>query len=167
MLTSLKIHTKTPNTQDFHHKNSQLEHFSCRIHQKLGIFDEIFPKNWETHIIWYKINHKSNNLGRKLRKIRFFTKTGTNFSHITSTNNFIWVHISTIAKTIVFPHKTKVEISPKSNLTKISTNYCRKHRKFAKFVNLHNRIQHSEKFSPIISKLAFSQVPQQLFYKQA
>ena len=78
----------------------------------------------------------------------------------------MWVHISTIAKTIVFPHKTKVRIFHKSNLTKISTNYCRKHRKFAKFVILHNRIQNSEKFSPIISKLAFSQVPQQLFYKQ-
>ena len=79
----------------------------------------------------------------------------------------MWVHISKIAKTIVFPHKTKVEISHKSNLTKISTNYCRKHRKFTRFVILHNRIQNSEKFSPIISKLAFSQVPQQLFYKQA
>ena len=72
----------------------------------------------------------------------------------------MWVHISTIAKTIVFPHKTKVEIFHKSNLTKTST-------KFAKFVILHNRIQNSENFSPIISKLAFSQVPQQLFYKQA
>ena len=33
----------------------------------------------------------------------------------------MWVHISTIAKTIVFPHKTKVEIIHKSNLTKTST----------------------------------------------
>ena len=33
----------------------------------------------------------------------------------------MWVHISTIAKTIVFPHKTKVEISHKSNLTKTFT----------------------------------------------
>ena len=33
---------------------------------KLGIFDEIFPKNQEIRIIWYKINNKSNNLGRKL-----------------------------------------------------------------------------------------------------
>ena len=40
---------------------------------------------------------------------------------------------------------------------KISTSYCRKHQKFAKFIILHNRIQICEKFSPIISKLAFSQ----------
>ena len=60
-----------------------------------------------------------------------------------------------------------MEISHKSYLTKVSTDYCRKHRKFAKFIILHNRIQNSEKFSLIISKLAFSQVPQQLFFKQA
>ena len=41
--------------------------------------DEIFLKNREIHIIWYKITHKSNNLGRKLQKIGFFAKTGTNF----------------------------------------------------------------------------------------
>ena len=39
----------------------------------------MFPKNWEICNIWYKINLKSNNLGRKLRKIRFFSKIGTNF----------------------------------------------------------------------------------------
>ena len=32
-------------------------------------------------------------------------------------------------------------------------NYCRKHRKFAKIVILHNRTQVSEKFSPIVSKI--------------
>ena len=33
----------------------------------------------------------------------------------------MWVHISALAKTIVFPHKIKVEIVHKSNLTKTST----------------------------------------------
>ena len=79
MLISLKIYTKTMNTRDFPNKTPTIRAFSCRIHQKLGIFDEIFPKNREIRIIWYKINHKSNNLGRKLRKIGFFSKTGTNF----------------------------------------------------------------------------------------
>ena len=46
MLISLEIYTKTPNTQDFHHKNLQFEHFyaeytensehSMRFFQKLG-----------------------------------------------------------------------------------------------------------------------------------
>ena len=61
--------------------------------------------------------------------------------------------LAKLLKTTVFPHKTKVEISHKSNLTKISTNYCRKYRKFAKFIFLHNRIQISENFSPIIPKI--------------
>ena len=34
-----------------------------------------------------------------------------------------------------------------------TTNYCRKHRKFTKFIILHNRTQISEKFSPIVSKI--------------
>ena len=68
----------------------------------------------------------------------------------------MWVHINTIAKTIVF-HTNQGGNIPQIKSYKISTNYCRKHRKFAKFINLHNRVQHSEKLSPIISKLAFSQ----------
>ena len=81
----------------------------------------------------------------------------------------MWVHINTLAKTIVFfPHKIKVEIVHKSNPTKTSTIIVEKNRKFAILIILHNRIQNSEKFSPIVTqKLAFPQVPQQLFYKQA
>ena len=33
----------------------------------------------------------------------------------------MWVHINALAKTIVFPHKIKVEIVHKSNFTKTST----------------------------------------------
>ena len=29
-----------------------------RIHQKIGIFDGIFPKNWENHSISHKVNLK-------------------------------------------------------------------------------------------------------------
>ena len=79
----------------------------------------------------------------------------------------MWVHISTKAKTMVLPHKIEVVTLLKLYLTKSSHNYCRKHQKFAILVILHNRIQNSEKFSPIVTqKFAFSQVPQQLFYKQ-
>ena len=35
-----------------------VERFSSRIHQKIGIFDGIFPKNWENHSIAYKVNFK-------------------------------------------------------------------------------------------------------------
>ena len=67
----------------------------------------------------------------------------------------MWIYISTIAKTTIFPHKIKVGKSQNSNPTKYPQVIVEKNQKFAKFVILHNRIQISEKFSPIISKLAF------------
>ena len=74
----------------------------------------------------------------------------------------MWIYISAIAKTIIFSTQTEVEIFHNLFFCKTIHNYCRKHRKFAKFVILHIRIQISEKFSPIVPKLAFSQVSQQL-----
>ena len=52
-----------------------MERFTGRIHQKLGIFDEIFPKIGKFAIIGVELGLKPNILGRKLRKIGFFAKT--------------------------------------------------------------------------------------------
>ena len=68
----------------------------------------------------------------------------------------MWIHISKIAKTIIFSTQTEVEIFHKVNFCKTIHNYCRKHRKFAKFIILHKRTQISEKFSPIVSKIGIS-----------
>ena len=114
MLISLKIYTKTPNTQDFHNKNSQFK-------QKLGIFDEIFLKNREIHIIWYKINHKSNNLGRKLRKIGFFGKTGTNFHTLFLQISICGYKLTQKLKNNCFTIQIYVVIFHKLYLTKTST----------------------------------------------
>ena len=65
----------------------------------------------------------------------------------------MWIHISKIAKTIIFFTQTEVETFHKLFSCKTIHNYCRKHRKFAKFVILHNRTQITEKFSPIVSKI--------------
>ena len=65
----------------------------------------------------------------------------------------MWIHISKIAKTIIFSSQTGVDTFHKLFFYKIIHNYCRKHQKFAKFVILHNRTQISEKFSPIVSKI--------------
>ena len=65
----------------------------------------------------------------------------------------MWIYISKIAKTIIFSTQTEVETFHKLFFCKTIHNYCRKHRKFAKFVILHNRMQISEKFSPIVSKI--------------
>ena len=71
----------------------------------------------------------------------------------------MWIYISKIAKTIIFSTQTEVEIFHKLFFCKTIHNYCRKHRKFAKFVILHNRTQISEKFSPIVPKIGiFSSV---------
>ena len=65
----------------------------------------------------------------------------------------MWIHISKIAKTIIFSTQTDVENFHKLFFCKTIHNYCRKHGKFAKFVILHNRMQISEKFSPIVTKI--------------
>ena len=65
----------------------------------------------------------------------------------------MWIHISKSAKTTIFSTQTGVETFHKLFACKTIHNYCRKHRKFAKSVILHNRMQTSEKFSPIVSKI--------------
>ena len=64
----------------------------------------------------------------------------------------MWIHSNKIAKTIIFSTQTEVETLHKLFSCKTIHNYCRKHRKFAKFIILHNRTQSTEKFSPIVSK---------------
>ena len=141
--------------------------FSCRIHRKLGIFNEIFLKNWEIRIIWYKINHRSNNLGRKLQKIGFFAKTGTNFHTLFLQIITCGYILAQFLKQLFFPHKNKVEISYKSYLAKTSTIIVENTE------NLPNSSSYTIEYklvriSHLLSqKLAFSQVPQQLFFKQA
>ena len=53
----------------------------------------------------------------------------------------MWVHNSALAKTIVCPHKIKVENSSQIISYKNIQNYCRNNRKFTTFVILHNKIQ--------------------------
>ena len=114
----------------------------------MGYSTRFSLKNQETLIIWYKISHRSNNLGRKLRKIGFFARNRYGFSHIISTNKHMWIYIGAIAKTIFFHTNRGGNISQIISCKNIH-NHCRKHRKFAKLVILHNRTQISEKFSPI------------------
>ena len=79
----------------------------------------------------------------------------------------MWIYISAIAKTIIFSTQNRGGNISQVIFYKNIHNHCRKHRKFTKFVILHNRIQTSENFSPIIfKKLAFSQVPHQLFFNK-
>ena len=97
-----------------------------------------------------KLTIKPNDLGRKLRKIGFFAKVNTNF-HKPFLQIITCGYISMqLLKQLSFPHKQRWKYFTSYFFCKTIHNYCRKHRKFAKFVILHNRIQISEKFSPII-----------------
>ena len=81
MLISIQITTKTPNIRDFRHNNSKFDRVHAEYTKNSGYSMRFFRKIGKICINWYKINHISNNLGRKLRKIGIFTKTGTN-SHV-------------------------------------------------------------------------------------
>ena len=155
MLILLNIYTKTPNTLDFRHKNPHLQRFHAEYTKNLGYSMRFFQKIGKFTVFSIKLIIKSNNLGRKIRKIRFFAQNKYEFSQIISTNNCMWIYISTTAKTIIFHAKSRWKYLKIQILQKIPTSNCRKNQKFDKFVILHNRIQISEKFSPIISKLAF------------
>ena len=63
------------------------------------------------------------------------------FTNIISTNNYMWICISKIAKTISLSTQTEVEIFQKVNSCKTIHNHCRTHQKFAQFVTLHNTTQ--------------------------
>ena len=65
----------------------------------------------------------------------------------------MWIHISKIAKTTIFSTQTEVEIFHKLFFSKPSTIFVENTENSPKFVILHNRMQISEKFSPIVSKI--------------
>ena len=79
----------------------------------------------------------------------------------------MWIHSSTLGKTIIFPHKTKVDIIDMSSPTKTSKIIVEitENLPNSSFYTIEYKIVRNSHL--IISKLAFSQVPQQLFYKQA
>ena len=82
----------------------------------------------------------------------------------------MWLNISAKAKQLFYHTKNQDGNISQNKSGANNQKYCRKHRKFAKLITLHNRnhqIQNCEKFSPIVTqKLAFSQVPWLLLYKQ-
>ena len=72
MLILLKIYTKTPNTRDFRHKNSQSEHFHAEYTENSGYSMRFFQKIGKFTVFSIKLTIKPNNLSRKLRKVGFF-----------------------------------------------------------------------------------------------
>ena len=55
MPISLKIYTKTPNTQDFHHKNSQFKRFQAEYTENLGHLMRFFQKIRKIALFYVKL----------------------------------------------------------------------------------------------------------------
>ena len=89
------------------------------------------PKTWDIRWdfseklgncnIWYKINLKSNNLGRKLQKIGFFSKIGTNFQILFLQIIICGYILAQKLKQLFYHTKLKVVIFHKLYLAQIST----------------------------------------------
>ena len=78
MLILPKVHTNTPNIQDFRFKNIQWGIFQAEYTKKSGYSMVFFRKNRENHSISQKLFSRINVVGRKIRKIGFYGKTSTN-----------------------------------------------------------------------------------------
>ena len=65
MQNTLQIQMKTPKIGIFP-KNYTVEHFTCRIHQKLRTFDVIFPKIGEFAKLSVQLTSNLTNCGGKL-----------------------------------------------------------------------------------------------------
>ena len=100
-----------------------------------------------------------------LVSIKITTKTPNirDFRHNISKFDCMWIYISSIIKTIIFPHKIKVEKSHNLNLTKyplIIVENTENSPNSSFYTIEHKLVRNSHLLS---QKMAFSQVPQQLF----
>ena len=79
MLILLKVHTNTPNTRDFRHKSSQSKRFYAEYTEKSGYSMVFFRKIGKITVFHTKLTTSISLVGRKIRKIGFYDKTGTIF----------------------------------------------------------------------------------------
>ena len=81
MLITLEIHTKTPNTWDFHQKFIQFEHFyaeytknlghSMRFFQKIGKFAKLSIQLTPNLAIWIENSEKSEFSAKRVRIFKY------------------------------------------------------------------------------------------------
>ena len=136
MLILLKVHTNTLNIRDFRYKNTQWSVFQAKYTKKSGYLMIFFRKIGKITLFHTRLTSRINIAGRKIRKIGFYGKTSTNFK------SFPLQLITQI--TIIVEH---TENSHNSQLYTIQNKIVR---------NSHVLSQN----------LAFSQVPQQLFFNK-
>ena len=129
----------------------------CRIHQKLGTFDVIFPKNWEIHKILCTTNHKSNIIVvENSEKSGFSTNSKQIFAKYLLF--YMWFYKGIKVNILATTQKTTVALIYKINPVQITTIIAENTKNSLNSVpNTIENIQfkNCEKFSPIVKlKLA-------------
>ena len=166
MLILLNIYTKNQILGIFAIKNSHLEHFYAEYTKNSGYLMRFFRKIGKFALFSLKLTIKSNDLGRKLRKIGFFAKVNTNFHKLFLQIIACGYILAQLLKTTVSPHKIKVRKSQNSNTTKYPQVIVEKTENspnLSSYTIEYKLVRNSHLLS---QKLAFSQVSQQLFNKQ-
>ena len=120
MLIPIKITTKTPNIRDFRNNYSKFERFHAEYTENSGYSMRFFRKIGKIAVISIILIKKPNNWVENSEKSDFSLELVGIFA-IISTNNYMWIHISKIAKTAIFSTQTKVETIHKLILQKPST----------------------------------------------
>ena len=107
MLISLEIHTKTLNTRDFRHKNSQFEHFHAEYTENLGHSMRFFRKIRKLALLSIELTSKLTIWVENSKKIGFFSNTSTNFQIFFLQIITCGYTLAQKAKSIVLPHKNQ------------------------------------------------------------
>ena len=140
----------------------------CRIHQKLGTFDVIFPKNQEIPKILCTTNHKSNIIVvENSKESGFFTNNKQIFAKYLLF--YMWFYKGISVNFLATTQKTTVALIYKINPVQITTIIAENTKNPLNSVpNTIENIQfkNCEKFSPIVKvNWHFSQVSQLLLHK--
>ena len=165
MLVSIKITTKTPNIRDFCHNISKFERFhaeytensgySIGFFRKIGKFALIGIKLTTYLTIWVENSEKSEFSLKQVRILALYFYKTTVCGYISAQ----------LSKQSFFPHKNKVEKSHNLKLTKYPLIIVENTKNLTNpsYTIEYKLVRNSHLLS---QKLAFSQVPQQLFNKQ-
>ena len=107
MLILLKIYTKTPNTRDFHHKNSKLERFHADYTKNLGYSMRFLRKIGKFSLFGIKLAIDLTISVENSKKSDFLLETGTNFRTLFLQISACGYILAQLLKQLFFPHKQR------------------------------------------------------------
>ena len=107
MLILLKTYTKTPNTRDFRHKNSQLERFHAEYTENSGYSMRFLPKIGKFTLFGIKLAIDLTIWVENSEKSDFSLKTGTNFRTLFLQISTCGYVLAQLLQQLFFPHKQR------------------------------------------------------------